>query len=273
MLENFNFNQVLDFIIIGLISFKLLQMIKGTRAMSIFTGLVILAITLVISNFLKLNWTHKVLTYFFDHFLLIIIVLFQEEIRRTLADMGRKASGLTYKNKKVRSVKDISEAIAYSVTKMGQEKIGALIVLERNDKLQNLIDTGSQINAQVKSELMYAIFLKESPIHDGAIVISSGELTAAGCILPLSKDPSLNKQYGTRHRAAIGLTEETDSVVVVVSEETGTVSVVKDGKVTANLSELELKEALILLQVDNQEVAKKYLEKAWNFIKLKFKKD
>lgn len=250
MLE-LSFSTILDFLIIGFLGWRVAWMIRGTRAMSIFIGLIVLAFTFLLSTILKLNFTHKALSYFFDHLILIVIILFQEEIRRTLADVGRRANLFT--NRKSQSMKDIAEAVARVSTQMAKEQIGGLIVIEREDKLKNIMDTGSEINARVKPEVIYSFFLPGSPIHDGAIIISNGEIAAAGCLLPLSKDTNLNKRYGTRHRAAIGLTEETDALVILISEEMGIVNLVKNGKINSNLSENEIKQALLLLQDKSSE--------------------
>lgn len=239
-----------DLCIIALLLWRLALMIKGTRAMSIFVGLIILGSTYSLSNLLGLKYTHQLLSYFFDNLIVIVILLFQEEIRLALADVGRRAS--MFSNNRGKSLKEISDAIAHVTEQMAKEHIGGLIVIEREDKLKNIINTGSHLYAQIKPELIYSIFLPASPIHDGAIVISKGEIAAAGCILPLSKDTNLNKRYGTRHRAAIGLTQATDSIVILVSEEAGQVHLVMNGKVNANLSAAELKEALAVLQAKEQ---------------------
>lgn len=245
-LEMVSLSSVFDFCLIGVLLWRLGMMIRGSRAMSIFIGLIMLGLTYSLANALGLKYTQKLLSYFFDNVIIIVILLFQEEIRLALADVGRRAS--LFSNNKVKSLAEISEAIASVSAQMAKEHIGGLIVLEREDRLKNIINTGSILSAQVKPELIYSIFLPNGPIHDGAIVISGGELAAAGCILPLSKDTNLNKKYGTRHRAAIGLTQATDAVVVLISEEAGQVHLVMNGKVNANLSAIELRQSLAVLQ-------------------------
>jgi diadenylate cyclase len=232
--------------------------------MSIFIGLIILGVTYSLSHLMGLKYTQTILSYFFDNVILIVILLFQEEIRLALADVGRRASVFT--NNRVKSFKEISEAIAVVTEQMAKEHIGGLIVLEREDRLTNITNTGSILYAQVRAELIYSIFLPAGPIHDGAIVISNGEITAAGCILPLSKDTNLNKTYGTRHRAAIGLTQATDAVVVLVSEEAGQVHLVINGKVNANLTAIELKQALSVLQ-DQEVKPQNLIQQLSNYLK------
>jgi diadenylate cyclase len=138
---------------------------------------------------------------------------------------------------------------------LARERVGALIVIERETGLKNFIDTGSKLDSRVKSELLYSIFLTSSPIHDGAVIITGGRIAAAGCFLPLSKDPNIDKRYGTRHRAALGLTEDSDAIVILVSEEAGEAHLVKNGKLTTNLSEQEIRQSLsALLDISRSQV-------------------
>jgi diadenylate cyclase len=139
------------------------------------------------------------------------------------------------------------DEIARAATRMAQDKTGALMVLERETGLKNFIDTGSKLDSRVKAELLVSIFVSSSPIHDGAVIITHGRIAAAGCFLPLSKDPNIDKKYGTRHRAALGLTEDTDAIVVLVSEEAGEAHLVKNGKITTNLNEQEIRQSLTAL--------------------------
>lgn len=156
------------------------------------------------------------------------------------------------------------DEIARAATQLAKERIGALIVIERETGLKNFIDTGSKLESKVKSELIYAIFIQSSPIHDGAVIIREGRLAAAGCFLPLSKDPNIDKRYGTRHRAALGLTEDTDAIVVLVSEEAGEAHLVKNGKITTNLSEQELRQSLsALLDISRSQVNLPRRMRAW----------
>ena len=139
------------------------------------------------------------------------------------------------------------DEIARSATRLARERIGGLIVIERETGLKNFIDTGSKLDSKVKAELLYSIFVPVSPIHDGAVIITGGRIAAAGCFLPLSKDPNIDKKYGTRHRAALGLTEDTDAIVILVSEEAGEAHLVKGGKLTTNLNEQEIVQSLTAL--------------------------
>ncbi|OFZ21765.1 MAG: TIGR00159 family protein [Bdellovibrionales bacterium GWB1_55_8] len=231
----------LDIAIVAFILYRVLLLIKGTRAMQMLTGLGILGIGFFLSSTLELFTTHWLLSYFFDYLILIVIVLFQDDLRRALTHVGKNPFFAAASAEEEREMVD---EIARAATRLAKERIGALIVLERETGLKNFIDTGSQLDARVKSELMYSIFVPTSPIHDGAVIITNGRLAAAGCFLPLSKDPNIDKRYGTRHRAALGLTEDTDAVVILVSEEAGEAHLVKNGRITMNLSEHELRQSL-----------------------------
>ena len=235
---------LLDIGIVAFIVYRVLLLIKGTRAMQMLTGLGILGVGFYISSMFELFTTHWLFSYFFDYLILIVIVLFQDDLRRALTHVGKNPF---FSGASAEEEREMVDDIARAATRLAKEYIGALIVIERETGLKNFIDTGSRLESRVKAELLYAIFIPTSPIHDGAVIITGGKLAAAGCFLPLSKDPNINKRYGTRHRAALGLTEDTDAIVVLVSEEAGEVHLVKSGKITTNLNEQELRQSLAAL--------------------------
>lgn len=235
---------LLDIGIVALIVYRVLLLIKGTRAMQMLTGLGIMGVGFFLSTYFELFTAHWILSYFFDHLILIVIVLFQDDLRRALTHVGKNPF---FSSSSQEEEREMIEEISKAASRLAAERIGALIVLERETGLKNFIDTGSYLEAQIKSELLYSIFVPDSPIHDGAVIITGGRIAAAGCFLPLSTEPNIDKRYGTRHRAAIGLTEETDAIVVLISEEAGAVHLVKNGKITMNLSLQELKQSLIAL--------------------------
>ena len=235
---------LLDVGIVAFIVYRVLLLIKGTRAMQMLTGLGILGIGFYLSSMLELFTTHWLFSYFFDYLILIVIVLFQDDLRRALTHMGRNPF---FSAASAEEEREMVDDIARAATRLANEKIGALIVIERETGLKNFIDTGSRIDSRVKSELIYSIFVPNSPIHDGALIIRGGRIAAAGCFLPLSKDPNIDKRYGTRHRAALGITEDSDAIVVLVSEEAGEAHLVKNGKITTNLTEQELTQSLVAL--------------------------
>lgn len=235
---------LLDVGIVAFILYRVVLLIKGTRAMQMVTGLGILGIAYFVSSTAELFTTHWVLSYFFDYVILIVIVLFQDDLRRALTHVGKNPF---FASASAEEERENIDEIARAATRLAKERIGGLIVIERETGLKNFIDTGSKLDARVKSELIYSIFVPTSPIHDGAIIITGGRIAAAGCFLPLSKDPNIDKRYGTRHRAALGLTEDTDAIVVLISEEAGESHLVKNGKITTNLNEQELRQSLAAL--------------------------
>lgn len=242
--SSLRFIDLLDVGIVTFIVYRVLLLIKGTRAMQMLTGLGILGIGFFISSHFELFTTHWLLSYFFDYFILIVIVLFQDDLRRALTHVGKNPF---FSGASAEAEREMIDEIARAATRLAKERIGALVVIERETGLKNFIDTGSKLDARVKAELMYSIFVPTSPIHDGAVIITGGRLAAAGCFLPLSKDPNIDKRYGTRHRAALGLTEDSDAIVVLVSEEAGEAHLVKNGKITTNLNEQEIRQSLVAL--------------------------
>jgi diadenylate cyclase len=250
--SSFRWIDLLDVTIVAFIVYRILLLIKGTRAMQMLTGLGILGIAFFISSAFELFTTHWLLSYFFDYLILIVIVLFQDDLRRALTHVGKNPFFATASAEEEREMVD---EIARAATRLAHERVGALIVIERETGLKNFIDTGSKLDSRVKSELLYSIFLTSSPIHDGAVIITGGRIAAAGCFLPLSKDPNIDKRYGTRHRAALGLTEDSDAIVILVSEEAGEAHLVKNGKLTTNLSEQEIRQSLsALLDISRSQV-------------------
>ncbi len=235
---------LLDIGIVAFIVYRVILLIKGTRAMQMLTGLSILGIGFFMSSAFELFTTHWLLSYFFDYLILIVIVLFQDDLRRALTHVGKNPF---FASASAEEEREMVDEIARAATRLAKERIGALIVIERETGLKNFIDTGSKLDSKVKSELLYSIFIQSSPIHDGAVIVTGGRIAAAGCFLPLSKDPNIDKRYGTRHRAALGLTEDSDAIVVLVSEEAGEAHLVKNGKLTTNLSEEELRQSLSAL--------------------------
>lgn len=209
--------------------------------MQMVTGLGILGIGFFLSNTFELFTTNWFLSHFFDYLILIVIVLFQDDLRRALTHVGKNPFFTSASEMEEREMVD---EVCRAATQLAHERIGALIVIERETGLRNFIDTGSQLDAKVKTELLYSIFVPSSPIHDGAVIVTNGRIAAAGCFLPLSKEPNIDQRYGSRHRAALGLTEETDAIVVLVSEETGEVHLVKNGKITLNLNGQELRQSM-----------------------------
>ena len=245
---------VLDILLVSYIVYRVLLLIKGTRAVQMLTGLGVLGLAFVASIRLELFTLHWLLSYFFDSLILIVIILFQDDMRRALTHVGKNPF---FSSSSAEEEREMVDELAKAATRLAKERIGALLVIERETGLKNFIDTGSKIDAKVRSELIYSIFIPSTPIHDGAVIISNGRIAAAGCFLPLSKNPNIKKKLGTRHRAAIGLSEETDAIIILVSEEAGEAHLVRNGKITQNLSEEEIKSSLaVLLELFDSNVTK-----------------
>ncbi len=235
------FQDTVDIALVYYLFYRLLLIIKGTRAFQMLLGIGLIVLALVASQafeFYTLDW---VIHSFWSQIVIAVVILFQPEIRRALAQMGERRFFKSLSS--VESSKFIEEIVKASVS-MANKRIGALIVLEREIDLSTIVEMGTNLDAKVSKEILTSIFLPYSPIHDGATIIRNGRIIAAGCFLPLTLSSNISKALGTRHRAAVGLTEETDAVVVVVSEETGEISVVKDGIIESNLDAPRLRKAV-----------------------------
>lgn len=239
--SSFRQEDLLDVAIVAFIVYRLLNLIRGTRAVQMLIGLGVLTAGFFLSSQFEFYTTHWLLSNFFDYFVFIIIVLFQDDLRRDLTRMGKNP--FLYSAESENKLEMVDE-VARAATQMARDRIGALIVIERDTGLKNFMDTGSKIDARARAEVLYSIFLIGSPLHDGAVMINGDRIASAGCFLPLSKNPDIDRHLGTRHRAALGLTEETDAVVVLVSEEAGQVHVVQSGQMIKNLSESQIKDTL-----------------------------
>lgn len=246
---------LIDISVVSFVIYKGIMWIKGTRAVQLLKGLLVLVIAYFISDLLQLttvNW-------FLQQIQLLIVValpiVFQPELRRALEQLGRGkifSNSMTYLAVEDRS--RLINELMRSVQSLSKNKYGALIVIENETGLSDFVDTGVTIDGIVSAELLLNIFVPNTPLHDGAVIVRGDRVTAAGCFLPLTDSPYLSKQLGTRHRAALGIAETSDAVVIVVSEETGTISVAHDRELTRYLDEKSLKEILedaLLTKQDN----------------------
>ena len=222
---------ILDIALMSLILYRLLLIIKGTRAAQMLIGLGILLLASVASRYLELYTIDWLVQSFWAQIVIAIIVLFQPEIRKALAHMG-EAQFLTFT--KAEELKSLEEIVRAAIA-LANRKIGALIVIERDTSLKDFIEVGTPLDAKVSKELLMSIFHPTSPIHDGAVIIKGNRIAAAGCFLPITLSSELSKSLGTRHRAGIGLTEETDAIAIIVSEETGFISMAQDGRLDTRL--------------------------------------
>jgi len=232
---------IVDISIIAFISYQMINLVRGTRTAQMLIGFLIVLATYLASQYFELHTLNWLLSNFLASIILVIVIIFQPDIRRALTQVG---AGRSFSAAERVAQGQVLEEIVRSAVLLASKRIGALIVFERDVNLSEYIEVGTRIESKVTRELLQAIFLATSPIHDGAIIIQQGRITAAGCFLPLTVNPNVSKTLGTRHRAAIGLTEETDAVVVVVSEEEGKVSLVREGRIIRDLDAGTLRNTL-----------------------------
>jgi diadenylate cyclase len=243
LLANFRFIDLLDMAAVSLIIYRFLFIVQGTRAYQMLFGIIALALMWWLSQFYELYALSWILKNFFDYLFIILIVLFQDQIRSALVSIS--STRLIGRNGRSKFDQQIEEVVAAS-SALSRERTGALIVFEKNHGLLNYSSSGTRLDSKIHSDIIYSIFQTKSPLHDGAIIIYNGYIQAAGCFLPLSKNVEIDRHYGTRHRAALGITEISDAVVVTVSEETGRINICYNG---------------VFHYMENEELLRKYLRK------------
>lgn len=241
IVKSFGLIDALDIMLISFLIYRLLLLLKGTRAIHMVIGILLLLVVSFASKYFGLKTTAWVLSNFTGYLFLMIVILFQPEIRRALAFIGEtKFFGGTSQ-----SVNLILDELVKTASILANRQIGALIVLERGTDLEKYLEeSGQKIGARLSKDLLISIFIPYSPLHDGAVIVSGGQIITAGSILPLTKKIDIGKGYGTRHRAALGITEETDAVCIVVSEEKGSITVAMKGELTQELDGEMLRQKL-----------------------------
>lgn len=238
---------IIDITIVIFLMYCFFKIVRGSRAWQLIKGIALLIIATWMSGLFNLKILNWILTGIMNLGVIAIIVIFQPELRRALEQLGTNKLTQFFgidKDLSTKTKEDIYKVVI-AATELSKAKTGALIVLERDIKIQDIIATGIPMNAEVSPQLLVNIFEPKTPLHDGAVVISGNKIAAAACVLPLADDKDIAKELGTRHRAAIGISKESDSIVVVVSEETGKISVAKDGTLIADVSEDALKRILM----------------------------
>jgi diadenylate cyclase len=233
--------EILEILILAVIFYRLILLIQGTRAMQMLAGLSLIMLLAFAALKLGLHTINWIFSNFFSVIVLAVIILFQPELRRALANVGRARffQGI-YSTAKAHML----EELVRSATSLAAKRIGALITLQRETELSNYIEGGTILDARLSREILMAIFLPNSPIHDGSVVIKEDRIVVAGAFLPISLDPGIPKELGTRHRAAIGVSEETDAVAIVVSEERGTIAMAVEGQLHRDLDANGLRDHL-----------------------------
>jgi diadenylate cyclase len=240
LLSSLRIQDVIDIAIIAFVIYRTIDLIRGTRAVQMLIGLAVVFLAFLSSQYFDLYTLNWILDNFLSSILLVIVVIFQDDIRRALTQVGTRPF---FGGEPGIQGQDLEEIIRAAVS-LASKRIGALIVLQSEVGLNQYIEGGTPLDARVSKELIASIFLTASPIHDGALIIHRGRIIAAGCFLPLTTNPHVSKTLGTRHRAAIGLTEETDAIVVVISEEEGAISMVREGRITRDVDAGTLRSTL-----------------------------
>ena len=239
---------ILDIVIVIFLAYQLLRIVKDSRAWQLVKGIALLIIATALSKVLNLYILNYILSAVMNWGVILIIIIFQPEIRRALEQLGgtnRFSRFFGFDKDIITKTKEDIYKIVIAVYELAKNKTGALIVIERDIQIKDIIATGIPMNSEVSPQLLVNIFVPNTPLHDGAVVISNNKIAAAACMLPLASDKDIAKELGTRHRAGIGISKESDSIAIIVSEETGKVSVAKDGTLIADVREDVLKKILI----------------------------
>jgi len=243
-LQDLGFWALIDILLLAAIIYQLLVLIRGTRSVNILVAMAVLVLLYVLTGpgLVELRALHSILGMALLYVPLAVIVLFQSQIRQALANLGKNPFNVFLSR---RIEEELVEEITLAAASLASKRVGALIVIERDMGLRTFYETGIALDSLVSYDLLMNVFTRRSPLHDGAVIIAEGRIKAASCYLPLTTNPSLSRTYGTRHRAAIGITEESDALAIVVSEERGVVSLAKGGKISETLDARGLRAALI----------------------------
>lgn len=238
---------ILDIVIVLFLAVYMIKLAKKSRVWQLLKGIVFLIVITSLSNLFELRILYFILTSFMNYGVIALLIIFQPELRRAIEQLGSSTFSKIFgmdKSLRDKTKEDIYKVVI-AVEELAKAKTGALIVFERDIKIQDIIETGIKLEAEISPQMLVNIFVPKTPLHDGAVVISNNKITSAACILPLTDDKDVARELGTRHRAAIGTSKESDAIAVVVSEETGKVSIAKDGTLIADVKEDALKRILI----------------------------
>lgn len=248
IIKTMKVNDIIDIAIIAYVMYRLMLVIRKTRAEQLFKGIIILLVITKLSDWLKLRTVNYLLSNAMTVGVIALLIVFQPELRRALESLGRSEffrKNFFFINDDAEDISNVIIEICDACQFLSRSKIGALIVMERNTGLNELIETGIPLDSKISSELLINTFIPNTPLHDGAVIIRGDRIMAAGCFLPLTDNQNLSTELGTRHRAAIGVTEVSDAVSVIVSEETGTISLAQNGRISRHLDIKTLKEVLL----------------------------
>lgn len=265
----FNWKAVIDVSLVAVLFYQVISMLRGTRAAQVLIGMLVIFIAYVFSNVLQFDTLHWIISKFYSSFIIVVIVLFQDDIRRLLSQFGK---GPFFSGIELSSGANVINEITMAAKSLSHERIGALIVFERSIGLDKLYDHSVRLDAEVSEQLLTSIFQSFSPLHDGAVIIQKNRISCASAHLPLSKNPRFSKKMGTRHSAAVGISEETDAVVLVVSEETGNISLAWEGQIQKQASAEGAKKMLHILLLphhDRRSTLNSGLTRLLNTLKIK----
>ncbi len=250
------FSAIIDIAIVSFIIYKIMQFMRQTRAEQLLKGILVFFLVYFVANLLHLNALKWIVSIVTVNFLVVVVVLFQPELRAIFEKLGRSGISSLVSSKtsdEDQATQETIDSVCDAVAIMHKNKTGALIIFERTTHLNEIVETGTVVDAKCSANLLNNIFFKNSPLHDGAVIVRDNRICAASCILPLSQNPDIDSQLGTRHRASIGVSEISDAVVVVVSEETGNISVATAGKLRRNFTKSLLKNELSNLLITPSE--------------------
>ena len=260
---------ILDVLIVAFLAYKVLGFIRETRAEQLAKGILVFFLATFGSYVFNLYTLHYILSNMLQVGLIALVVIFQPELRRALEHLGRSKITTIFSQVDKDEAKQMIGEFVRAIESMSASRTGALIVIERETLLNDIVETGTIIDAQVSEQMIGNIFYEGSPLHDGALIVRGDRLYAAGCVLPLTQNKGLNKELGTRHRAGIGITENSDALTLIVSEETGVVSIAQDGKLTRFLDMKTVEKMLLNIYLENETVnpVKEKLSKALKGVK------
>ena len=244
VISSFEINDLLDICLVAFVVYSVVKFIRETRAIQLFKGILLFGAVYAVITVLEMQASSFLFRSIASNAVVFLIIIFTPEIRHALESVGRNGFGKNSRQVAEDRLNAMITEVCRSVSSMSESKTGALIVFERQTLLGSVIETGTAVDAVATEELIGTIFFPKTPLHDGAAIIRSDRVAAAGCILPLTKNNELSKELGTRHRAAIGMSEESDAVVVVVSEETGYISIVNKGKIQRGITSAQLRDSL-----------------------------
>lgn len=275
-IRNYNWlTDTLDILIVAFVIYGLIRLIRDSRAEQLIKGFFLLGIAYGVAYLFGLTTIKYFLQIIFDNALILLVIIFQPELRRVLEQVGHtgferiKILGLSDEETEnfIKQWKATIASVCTAVGNLQREKMGALIVFERNTRLGEIAESGTLINADATSELIGNVFFNKAPLHDGAMILRDAKIAAAGCILPLTEDTSISRRLGTRHRAGVGMSENSDAVVVIVSEETGTISVAKGGELTRDFTleslRIELENEIVWRNVRTDSDKKESFVMSW----------